>query len=374
MGGRKRPGPWWAQAADAPLHALDGRVLTHVGGRKRALPHILSTQVSPEHGGFVLAGEHARTRLAELREEGFEAPILLDTGGYEKGVASFDAPFEYGDGLHRVPLAELLDAQLDAGATVALTPTLFVGAGDLGALVSALSATARLDRDDTVCLLPLHFGWLRPPHYATLRQALWDIRIPTALMLGAVRDPLDSWGAARRLRALVESFPGLSVLRTDLAAFDALVHGAGFASLGATSAHRHAWIPVLAGDRRMGRRPPHVYLPELFTWKDGRSLAVVFANAAAPPCSCPVCQGRRLDRFTASSDRMAHEAAAHAQFHLTGLLGEFHYVEPAYRAAWWHNRCRDSLAGYRRWSSRWRSASSLSPAPSALRFWAASSP
>ena len=374
MGGRKRPVPWWPQAADAPLRALDGRVLTHLSARTRALPHMLSPLVDADHGGLILTGGFGPGRLDELRRNGFGAPILLDSGAYEHAVARFDAPFEYGDGLHKTPLAAQLDAQLQSGATVALTPTLFLDAGDLGSLVSALRATARLERNDTVCLLPLHVGWLRRPHYAALRQALGAIRIPAAVMLGAVRDPLDSADAARRLRELVEDHPGLCLLRTDLAAFEALTRGAGFASLGASSSHRHAWIPTPAADRRMGRRPPHVFLPELLRWKDGRTLAFMFANSAAPSCPCPACGGRRLDRFTALTDRLAREAAAHTQFHWSALLREFHEVLPGYRADWWRNRCRDAVSGHRRWSRRWRSTSELSPAPSALRFWATSSP
>ncbi|MBB6037038.1 hypothetical protein [Phytomonospora endophytica] len=374
MGGRRRPVPWWPQAADVPLRALDGRVLTQLSARSRAWTESLAPRADTGHGGLVLTGEQGGRRLRELRANGFSAPILLDRGAYERAGARYDSPFEYGDGLHRVPLAAQLDAQRESGATVALTPTLFLDGGDIGSLVSVLSSTARLDRDDTVCLLPLHVGWLRSPHYAALRQSLGDIRIPTALTFGADRDPFASVEAARRLRELVEDHPGLCLLRTDLAGFDALTRGAGFTAMGATSGHRHAWIPYTAPTRRMGRRPPHVFLPELLGWKSGGTLARVFAGTAAPQCSCPTCDGRRIDRFTGLSEKLAREAATHALFHRNALLDQFHYVEPAYRADWWRIVCHDAVAGYRRWSSRWRSTSEFSPAPSALRFWATSSP
>src|ERR1043165_3704713 len=251
MGGRRSPVPWGPQAADVPLRALDGRILTQMSARSAPWTESLAPHADTEHGGLVLTGEQGARRLRELRANGFRAPILLDAGAYDGAAARFDSPFQYGDGLLRVPLSAQLDAQLESGATVAITPTLFLDGGDIGSLVSVLSSTARLDRDVKLRLLPLHVDWLRWPHHAALRQSLDDIRIPTVLAFGADRDPLASTEAARRLRELIEDHPGVGLLRTDLAAFDALTRGAGFAAMGATSGHRHAWIPYMPANRRM---------------------------------------------------------------------------------------------------------------------------
>ncbi|GLZ80676.1 hypothetical protein Afil01_54830 [Actinorhabdospora filicis] len=326
MAGPLRPGPWWRPAADSPLRALEGRLLTHVRARDTRRIEALAPHLGP-NGGLVLTGSGgARTQH-----------LLRDPAGYERQAATWRTPFTHGDGLHPVPLDDLLDGQREAGAAVAVTPTLLIRAGDAGSLVAVLRATARCRREDVLCLLPLAPGWLRPPFDALLRQALHDFPIPIALVTRA--------GPAV-LRDLVERFPGLCLMRTDLSAFDAMARGSPFASV----------------EARGG-----VWIDDLLARRDGRDLALMFADTAAPACHCATCRGRRLDRFV--TDESRSEADAHMLEGLSTLHAQLRYVDAPRRPDWWRNRCHDAVLGYSRWFRRWRSTAALS-ASTALRFWA----
>ena len=367
-----RSSPWWPPAPDSPLRAFSGRVLTHLNTLGSNRFATLASTVDQSNGGLILTGRQAPQRIAELRRHGFTAPLVIDAAAYGHAYARFDAPFDHDEGLYPVTLTEHLDRQREAGADIALTPTLLIGRDDIGSVVSVLNATARLARDDTVAVLPLTADWFRPTAYPLLRQALKDIPVPTALVLAADRDPLDAPSAPERLRRLLDETPGLCLLRTDLAAFEAVTRGAGFASIGVTASLRHAWIPEADPKKRRGPPQPSVYVPELFRWIRADKLHAMFANTAAPPCRCPVCHGRRYDTYTSRTDGQAAERHAIACWNT--LLTELRdTVQPAYRKAWWYNKCRDAVGGYRRWSSRWRSTSELK-IPAALRFWATSSP
>lgn len=331
-----RPGPWWRPAADSPLRALEGRMFTHV----RAKDVRRLEAVRPFTEGIVLTGPGGAKRART--GQGFAGTgsglMLLDPAAHETQTASFRNPFTHGDGMWRVPLGDLLDAQREAGATVALTPTLKISAGDVGSLVSVLRATERQERQDVLCLLPLEPGWLRPRFEPLLRQALHDFPIPIALMARMT---------ARKAREIIESFPGITLMRTGLEAFDAMARGSPFASI----------LPKEG-----------VWLDELLTQAPGRALALMFADKAAPACHCGTCQGRRLDRFVTEETRS--EADAHMHEGLSTLHRQLSYVDDKKR--WWRNRCKDAIAGYSRWFSRSRSTVSLS-ASTALRFWAVSS-
>ena len=55
----------------------------------------------------------------------------------------------------------MLQEQRDCGASVAMTPTRYVHAGDADALKGVMRAAQAIERDDVVVTLPIAISWLR---------------------------------------------------------------------------------------------------------------------------------------------------------------------------------------------------------------------
>ncbi|SEG75957.1 hypothetical protein SAMN04489712_111102 [Thermomonospora echinospora] len=299
--------------------------------------------LDPDHGGLVLCGRDCSARLRELAGT-FTGVLAEDCAAYEREVATPDAPFSLPEGvLFGGDLDSALQEQLDRGATFAIAPTRYVRAGDSASLKAVMKTVNELERDDVVVPLPVSISWLRTEGRTQLTAVIRAIRHPVALILGGQYDPLQQFAKApENLRGLLADVPGTGLWRTDLAGFDALAHGGGFAAIGAGGSVRHL---VPAGERAEssggGPNYPSVLVPELLRFSTAKFLADAYANTTPPRCHCARCDGRYLDAFFDRTD--AAKAAAHAHNSATwnSWLPDF-LEQPTLtdRQRWWQGRCK----------------------------------
>lgn len=166
-------------------------------------------------------------------------------------VATSEAPFglktSYGwRNLDVAGLNEILDGQRDNKASYAVTPTCFIPAdpmGEASVLKAVIRQVNQLPRQDTVVLLPCSWRWLKRSSLLLLAQQIQACRHPVALIMQADGDPLERKQAPEGLRQLCRFCPRLALWRTDLAAFDAMTHGALGAAVGASAVLRHGVAP-----------------------------------------------------------------------------------------------------------------------------------
>jgi hypothetical protein len=221
-------------AVSAPA-LLKDRLLTVAGSDAE----LVVQGVDASRGGLVVSGASSLAAVQRLRA-GFPDLVLIpEPDAHTRRSATPEAPFglPQADGLFGVGLGEALDAQRAAGASVALTPTQFITAGDAPSLKAAVQTANRLDRQDALLLLPVAWPWVRDPDVRQLVAAMLRSRHPVALALGADADPLDHKGVPDGLRRLAGDVAHLVLWRTDLTAFDALSRGA----LSAASSTRCSW-------------------------------------------------------------------------------------------------------------------------------------
>ncbi|MDA2811695.1 hypothetical protein O4J56_13725 [Nocardiopsis sp. RSe5-2] len=371
--------PSGAPASATVPPALDGHVLLQV---KTPGPAPLA-DVSPVDGGLVFCGQKAADNAAEaLRGREFTGPVLIDPSAYEKHVATPERPFITGQAslLVEDELEEELQRQRERKATMALTPTAYLRAGDRASLEAVAERAADLRGGDVLLTLPLDMGWLRGSRHDDLIALLLQIPVPKALILCAPRDPLATMGAARSLREIVSSVPGIGLLRSDMAALDAMVHGAGFAAVGDSASARHGPVPGGGGAPRP-RRDPAVLFPRALSYHYGVTLATAFEGAAeVPRCHCGPCREwgaendtadglRPLTGFTDSADR----AAAHRHNHAAwSMIWGYVMAAPDETEARrrWSGCCARALPTLSAANAVARRPDNPLKAPPALRVWA----
>jgi hypothetical protein len=255
------------EAPAGPAWALTDQVLVHTSWD--AAQKLLDVVLSSNAGGFTLRGSKAGDGVKQLKREGFDGVLLIDSESYDEALATEDAPFVLPkDTLYEVTLDEILDGQLTCGATVALTPTGYLPAGDSDALKAAANVVAALGRDDVLFSVPIDIAWLSNDNIDQLIAVLARLEAPKAIFLGGQFDPLDRYRAAvANMRRLVAEAGHVAALRTDLNGFDALCHGAFATSIGTGGSSRHI-IPF--GEQRRSSdnkdQSPSVLYPDLMAF------------------------------------------------------------------------------------------------------------
>ncbi|MGX5397153.1 hypothetical protein ACWLMY_35495 [Streptomyces anulatus] len=350
-------GPLGKSAGDAstPDGPLDGRLLLHV-----SLSRLWQVRdhIDQGRGGLVLCGDGAAGKARELRKEGFTAPLLVDPEVYTSHVATPEAPFPqtedaglfFGDPQFDDPLRVSVDRQRAAGVTAAITPTGYIQAEDSESLLAAALQVQALDDPALVFAAPVDVAWLHEDDsVAQLIGALRLAKGPKALMLGGQMDPLGRFPqAVGNLRHVLASVPGAALMRTDLAVFGALAHGASFGSYGTTGSLRHIVPPGQpTQSSRAIMRSPHVLVPELMGFFLGAKIAKAFAAADRPRCNCAFCDGAGLDRFTSMLGETQRQAAAHNVQTMGSWLRAVMAAPAGYgRQLRWHEMCRGAVEHY----------------------------
>lgn len=352
----------------AAARAVDQRVL--MLERTRLLTYA-PTYLDPAHGGLVLCGAGCSARLSELRPS-FTGVLAEDCAVYEKEVATADAPFSLAQNvLFGGDLESVLQEQIDRGATFAVTPTRYVKAADAASLKAIMKQVNTLARDDVIVTLPVSIGWLRPEHRDQLIAVIRAIDHPVALVLGGQYDPLTQFAAApQHLRGLLADVPGTGLWRTDLAGFDALAHGGGFAAIGAGGSVRHL---VPADERAQTSAPgphyPAVLVPDLLRFSTAKFLADSFANTTPARCNCDRCGGY-LESFFGLTNAVkaaahAHNTAAWSSW-LPDLLNQPTLAD---RQRWWRTRCQVAVDAHTLENNRIGQPGRFKP-PAPLKKWA----
>jgi hypothetical protein len=370
---------WPGQEAMASLPApplppglpagLAGRTLVYL--RPEKVPAV-GPHVDPARSGMILAGDGTASALRRLRAAGAAFPVLIDPEGYKDYTATCEAPFRLpADGMFSVTLGELLDAQLQAGATAALSPTGYIGAAETDVLKAAVSEFAALGRKDSVFLAPLDISLLGRGYFDQTAAILAGLQGPVALVLGCQGNPLDhSKDIIPNLRRLAVRVP-LFPVRTDFNGLDLLAHGAVAAAIGTGGSVRHAVSPA---EKRQAFNPgqaPSVLWPQLLTFRKGSSIAELFGArpGQAPSCPCAPCHGRLLTRFLSRDQQ--DEAIAHGVATWSPLAARL-LSAPSVRdrAELWKAWCEDAVAGHQAVLDSLRLLEGLRPQPSLSR-WAA---
>lgn len=352
-------------------HLLSGRVLYQENARYRAR---VRRSVDPYLSGVVLTGKNADDRANHLREADYDGVLLIDSAPYMTHTATPDEPFLLPHDTLFPSLEECLDFQRARGADAALTPTGYIPAASSKALKAIMRAAERIERDDTVVVLPIDIAWLNAEHIKQLIAACNKIRHPKAVILTGQFDPLEAFGQApANLRRLVSEADQVALLRTDLAALDAMAHGALFAGVGADTSIRHA-VPV--GERAKTAKPgggptyPTVLLPELMRFCGTQALANRYANTDPIRCDCPACQGRGLDRFNSPDGETRIESEEHNAYVWGAWVNKMAAVTPGReRRRWWRDRCAQTLDRYELENVRIEQPRAFVP-PKPLRAWA----
>ncbi|WP_017592536.1 hypothetical protein [Nocardiopsis potens] len=362
-----------------PYHRLDGRIMLQVKNAEDAP----LADVSPLDSGIVFCGGKAAEDLRALTSgHGFSGPVLIDPAAYERHAATPERPFIVGQAslFNDDELEEELDRLLEQKSLMALTPTGYLRAGDTRSLSAAVHRVTGLNRSDVLLTVPIDSGWLTGNAFPELVSLLRRTPVPKAVVLGASWDPLDRVGAAERLRELFASVPGCGLLRTDLAAIDAMVHGADFAAIGDSPSARHTRPPRPEGGGPRARSSPAVLIPRMLTYRRGEEFATVLAEADPPRCPCGFCaswmrrrglrdDGRPLTSFTTELEKA--DAHAHNLAVWSALWSWVQDVDSrAQGLSRWKRLCDRAVQEHRSLNEVARSPGGGFEVPQALKAWA----
>ena len=322
--------------------------------------------------GLILAGDHTSKAMRVLQGAGATFPVLIDPEGYKDHTATCQEPFRLPDenGLTTAALSDVLDAQIQAGATAALTPTGYIPAAATDVLKAALAEFARLDRTDSIFVAPLDISLLGRGYIDQTTAILAGSGRPVALVLGSQGNPLDhSKAIIPNLRRMASCVP-LIPIRTDFNGLDLLAHGAVFTAIGTGGSVRHIVDPA-EKPRAFNMDPsPSVLWPELMTYFKGSKINELFGARPrlAPRCDCAACGGQRITRFLLrehQSEAIAHGVATWS-FRAGQMLSAPTLLA---RAEYWKNLCGGAIAHHQLFRDLLRRLDGLPPQPS-LQCWA----
>jgi hypothetical protein len=323
--------------------------------------------IDPRHGGLVVRGGHAASTVASVRNAHPTMTLLIEPESASTYQATADEPFLPADeGLFPLSLADSLAGQRQAGASLVITPSGQVDAGDAPALKAIVNQANALDDADLLTLVPVSDRWLTPPDIDQLVAVLKRSRHPVLLgLVNSTDDPLIRQGAVDGYARLASEVPGIVMWRTDLSGLGALAHGAVAAVIGQRpSQRRYAKVGVTSRSSKLADRTPHVLLPELLRYSRAQQMRTEwFATSPSLNCTCTYCHGRDLDRFDKSPE--AHAAAyLHNLRALNALVDGC--LSAASRREWWTQLLRDAQSAHLELGNR---INRIVPEPLSMKRW-----
>jgi hypothetical protein len=318
------------------------------------------------NSGQIITGANAVETVRKIRRAIPDRPLLAEPISLEKHNATLTEPFMLpGEGLFRTTLNDVLDEQRNAGATIAVTPTGFIQAGDEDVLREVIEQANGLERTDIAVGLALHTEFLREQNLPTLIAIAKRSVHPLLVGFGAQDNPLKTEWALRghdRFFTEVRAFNH----RTDMAGFHAISRGALGASIGVIPSYRRFTPPEFKGQSRNPKdRTPHVFFTDLLRFVQGSVLhRTYFASAPAPDCWCEPCDGKPLDRFINGGTPEKQECG----FHNAASIGTIHdRIDWSDPAAWWKSERAAAAAAANELGGR---IGRPVDQPADLRFWA----
>lgn len=279
--------------------------------------------------GLVIGGTGMFASVRRIRAAFRDLFIMCDPPESGKYFATAEDPFPLGpsaahDGLVAPPtLAERLTDQRSHGASVAVTPTGYIRAGERDALKAVIDQSNQLDRDDTVVLLPLDYQWLRDDLLKMLIGATKRSRHPLAVTLGdSTNDPMSHPRILDGARTLCSLDTTPMFHRTDLAGFHLMARGALSVSIGTIGSKRRAVVVGKDGFSPSTNRGATVLVAELARFKRSLDMHYDWFGSRNPyTCSCSVCNGAPIDRFE------TYDSAEASQHNAAGLLAYIHQAQ-----------------------------------------------
>lgn len=331
---------------------LSGRVLVAAGTQEQhKYPEIIKAEASSlEMTGLVVCGADATVTLRRIRASHPNLFLMCDPPGSETFTASADDPFPQRDGdqdtlFALATLDEHIQAQIDAGASVAITPTGHIQAGDRVALRAVINEAETLKRDDVVVLLPLAHTWLVGAALKTVVAAVKRSKHPVAITLcDSSTDPMSHKGVLAGAHELAALDDPPMFHKTDLGGFDAMAHGALAASVGVIASKRRGGIPGKGFFAPRTKKGANVLVRDLLRFR--RSLDMQdqwYASRSAPDCDCTVCGGQPIDRFS-SEDYDCLTAAQHNAICVIGYVNSAHTAGGF--ADYWPEAVRDAIVAH----------------------------
>jgi hypothetical protein len=255
--------------------------------------------------GVVHVGPHAITACREISLAGTDVLQAVDLAAYERYQATSSAPLFVPEDDHSLipwSLDGFVAGAVEWGASVVLTPSGLIPAGDSQALAAVIEAGNDAGSPRVVTTVAVPQEWLTQPHRSHLLRELRRSTRPVALVVVGQLDPYESPEVAQGLVDVLDSRRGQIFLhRTDMTAIEALGRGGLGASIGVTASLRHTVPPGRRAQKRRRkphpRRPLHVFVPGISEFRDVAELEGWFGDDA-PECALYRCCGRPLTSFT----------------------------------------------------------------------------
>jgi hypothetical protein len=309
------------------LLTLTGSLLTQAEPSE-ALP--LAEVTGQSGGGLVVSGRDALQLVEHLKWRGYPAPLLADRQRYKGNRRKLASePFD----------ADWIGRQRRLGLPAIIPDAGYVAQGDLPGLRLVLQRSAQIP--GAVALLALANWWMYGEGLKLLITELRAADMPVALVLEHPKDPLSVDRILRGTIAVLRAGVTMLMLRCDPSALGLLANGALAAAFGTRTSIRHLY-PVSSGGGGNSKAR------ESALWPAGMAMHyrdLLYDAVSASPhdpcwaCSCPVCEGKRLDRLDMAP---LEEVRQHNSASLLGIRAEMAGIPPAGRPQWWTRRCRDA--------------------------------
>lgn len=319
------------------LEAIRGQVLFAAGDDAFTVAADLHNRES----GLVLVGARTVRALRVLHATHPDMPLIADPKIYEHYIATAAAPFgmpsekDTIDGLEPAGLQEVAQAQLDAGAALAVLPMGYLPPEDAAPLRAAVAQANELSMADVVLVVPADWTWLKKPSRDQFIAILKQCKHPVAIALNNRNNALDDADCLHGYRIFFEEIPNAIAWRTDHNGLGAIAHGAAAAVIGVRASLRHI---AVQGDvsRSPKNKHPHVFIPDLMLWGKSNDLrANLFTTIPARGCASGSCAGASPDRFRDTEEDVL---AAHLHNVDVFLADREAMLGSADAADWWRQR------------------------------------
>jgi len=222
-------------------------------------------ELNVEYEGLVLTGVKRHQTMKRLRAAFPGLVLAAEPQSHAELQASpetlWHLPGADADPVLFAPsVVDLVEAQRQSGASLALLPAGFVGTGDTETLRALVEASNQIEGDDIALPLYLADGWLRTEHREYLKAIVKLSVHPVLLAFGSTTNPLNT---AKKLRIYLDvASVGAYCWRTDLAGLGALAHGAHGAAIGVGPGLRRVTPPQSKGRaRRPQDASPYALIP-----------------------------------------------------------------------------------------------------------------
>jgi len=325
----------------ANLDQLRDAVFVYAGGELAADD---LAWVAGRADGLVMRASNARLIRRLRRQHGYNRPVLLDPACYaakpEDRRARADRLVSHED--------YWLDLQREHHVAAYLSPSPYVRAGNVKQLRRVLDAGrefcaaaqngARPAVAFTVVVADRHWLTDLAPTFAAV---IGGAETPIALILADREDPLGTRASVEGLVRVVARHPHVALLRTDVAAFGALAHGAVAAAVGTITTLRHLVPPGSPGYAPIRDKTARVLVGPLLQYIAGSTLALYSKDGGLLDCDCEACGGASLRRF--EDEELTVEAQRHNVVTWRRIADVLRAQAPRRRPGEWAAMCRSAL-------------------------------